>query len=122
MMVLTVNSGSTSVKLALYDAASTDDPVRLAAEHHSGAGLDPQRLLRAFGARMPSAPGVIAHRIVHGGTRFLRPARIDGEVLAAIEELSPLAPLHNPQALRWVAAAREVWGEEVPQVAVFDTA
>jgi acetate kinase len=122
MTVLTVNSGSTSIKLALYDASSADDPVRLAAEHHSGRNLDAPALLRAFGAQMPSAPQVIAHRVVHGGTRFLRPARIDPEVLAAIAELSPLAPLHNPEALRWVAAARDVWGEQTPQVAVFDTA
>lgn len=122
MAVLTVNSGSTSVKLALYDAASADDPVRLAVEHHDGRNLDAQRLLRAFGARVPSAPEVIAHRIVHGGTRFRQPVRIDREVLAAIEQLSPLAPLHNPEALRWVTAAHEVWGEETPQVAVFDTA
>jgi acetate kinase len=122
MAVLTVNSGSTSVKLALYDASSTADPVRLASEHHSGRNLDPQRLLRAFGAPLHGVPTAIAHRIVHGGTRFTQPTCIDAEVLAAIEQLSPLAPLHNPEALRWVKAAREVWGEETPQIAVFDTA
>jgi acetate kinase len=122
MTVLTVNSGSTSVKLALYEATSSADPVRLAAEHHSGRNLDAPRLLRAFSAQLPSAPGTIAHRIVHGGTRFVRPTRIDRDVLATIEELSPLAPLHNPEALRWVMAARDVWGEETPQIAVFDTA
>jgi acetate kinase len=128
MLVLTVNSGSTSVKLALYDAASSADPVRLAAERHSGRNLDAPQLLRALGAQLHSAPGmvaapgVIAHRIVHGGTRFVRPTRIDRSVLAAIEELSPLAPLHNPAALRWVQAARDLWGEQTPQIAVFDTA
>jgi acetate kinase len=122
MTVLTVNSGSTSVKLALYDATSSEDPVRLAAEHHSGRNLDAPRLLRAFGAQLPSAPGIVAHRIVHGGTRFVRPTRIDRDVLAAIEQLSPLAPLHNPEALRWVSAARQVWGDGTPQIAVFDTA
>jgi acetate kinase len=122
MAVLTVNSGSTSVKLALYDASSPAAPVRLASEHHSGRNLDPQALLSAFSAPLHGAPTAIAHRIVHGGTRFVRPTRIDAEVLAAIEELSPLAPLHNPEALRWVRAAHQVWGEGTPQIAVFDTA
>lgn len=122
MTVLTVNSGSTSIKLALYDATSSEDPIRLAAEHHSGRNLDAPQVLRTFAAKLPSPPGMIAHRVVHGGTRFVRPTRIDADVLAAIEQLAPLAPLHNPEALRWLKAAREVWGEEIPQIAVFDTA
>jgi acetate kinase len=122
MTVLTVNSGSTSVKLALYDTTSPEDPVQLAAGHHSGRDLDAPRVLRTFSAQLPSAPGIIAHRIVHGGTRFVRPTRIDAGVQAAIEELAPLAPLHNPEALRWLKAALEVWGAQTPQVAVFDTA
>jgi acetate kinase len=122
MTVLTVNTGSTSVKLALYDATSPEAPVRLAAEHHSGADLDAQRLLRTFATKQSSPPGMIAHRVVHGGTRFVRPTRVDAGVLSAIEELAPLAPLHNPEALRWLKAAREVWGEDTPQIAVFDTA
>src|SRR5262249_41706908 len=73
-------------------------------------------------SKLTSAPQVIAHRIVHGGTRFTQPTPIDSAVLTAIEQLAPLAPLHNPVALRWIAAAREVWGPQLPQVAVFDTA
>jgi acetate kinase len=122
MTLLTVNSGSTSVKLALYEVAAGGAPVRTATEQHSGPGLDPPVLLRALAERLHACPEAIAHRVVHGGTRFVRPMRIDPGVIAAIEQLAPLAPLHNPAALRWVAAAREVWGEEVPQAAVFDTA
>lgn len=122
MTVLTVNSGSTSIKLALYEATSSEHPIRLAAEHHSGRNLDAPQLLRSFAAKLSSPPGMIAHRVVHGGMRFVRPTRIDAGVLAAIEQLAPLAPLHNPEALRWLKAAREVWGEEMPQIAVFDTA
>ena len=122
MTLLTVNSGSTSVKLALFDIDAGGSPVCVRDEHHSGAALDPPALLRAIGTLLGSAPQAIAHRIVHGGTRFVRPTRIDRDVIAAIEQLAPLAPLHNPPALRWVAATRALWGEQLPQVAVFDTA
>ena len=122
MTLLTVNSGSTSVKLALYEAGSGGTLTCLSAETHSGETLDPQAVLREMLPKLPHAPQVIAHRIVHGGTHFVQPTRIDSDVLAAIAELSPLAPLHNPVALRWVGAARGLWGAQTPQVAVFDTA
>jgi acetate kinase len=121
MPLLTVNSGSTSVKLALYARRSGGAPERLMAEQHSGANLDPQALLRELAARS-GVPEAVAHRIVHGGTRFSQPTRIDAQVLADLEQLGPLAPLHNPPALRWVTAARQLWGPQLPQVAVFDTA
>jgi acetate kinase len=63
----------------------------------------------------------VGHRVVHGGDRFLAPTLIDERVVAAIEELRPLAPLHNEPALQAIRAAREAL-PEVPQVAVFDTA
>ena len=122
MALLTVNSGSTSVKLALYEADAAKALTRVASEQHSGALLDPAAVLRRLAARLARAPQVIAHRVVHGGTRFVQPTRIDAEVQAAIEQLSALAPLHNPVALGWMSAARELWGNETPQVAVFDTA
>jgi acetate kinase len=61
------------------------------------------------------------HRVVHGGTRFNGPVRIDAAVLAALDELVPLAPLHQPHNL---AAIRAVAGHApgLPQVACFDTA
>jgi acetate kinase len=120
-MILTINSGSTSVKLALYREAAAGTPRCTATEHHSGSHLDPHALLGALATQLASPPTAVAHRIVHGGTRFTEPTRIDAGVLAALEELSPLAPLHNPEALRWVKAARALW-PEVTQVAVFDTA
>jgi acetate kinase len=122
MTLLTVNSGSTSVKLALYELGAAEAPRHLDTQRHSGPGLDPHAVLRALASRLGATPAVVAHRIVHGGTRFVRPTRIDSGVIAAIAELSPLAPLHNPVALRWVKAACELWGAEIPQVAVFDTA
>ncbi|MGD9164423.1 MAG: acetate kinase [Chromatiales bacterium] len=63
----------------------------------------------------------IGHRVVHGGERFAEPARIDAEVIAAIETVAPLAPLHNPANLLGIRVAAEL-APEVPQLAVFDTA
>ena len=122
MRALTVNTGSTSVKLALYDISYREAPALLHSERHTEPQPDPHRVLAQLAARLQPAPQVIAHRIVHGGTRFVQPTPLDRETLAALAELSPLAPLHNPQALRWVEGAREAWGAQVPQIAVFDTA
>jgi acetate kinase len=63
----------------------------------------------------------VGHRVVHGGARLVEPVLIDAEVLAAIEQLRPLAPLHNEPALQAIGAAREAL-PKVPHVAVFDTA
>jgi len=67
-----------------------------------------------------AAPDAIGHRVVHGGETFHSPVRIDEGVIRAIEELGPLAPLHNPVNLIGIRATRER-APEVPQVAVFDT-
>jgi len=119
--LLTVNSGSTSVKLALYEAGPGGALTRRSAEHHDGEALDPQAVLGALNSKLSAAPAAVAHRVVHGGTRFAQPTRIDSAVLSAIEELAPLAPLHNPAAVHWLKAARSLWGADTPQVAVFDT-
>ena len=63
----------------------------------------------------------IGHRVVHGGETFHLPIRIDDTVIAAIEELVPLAPLHNPANLLGIEVSME-HASHVPQVAVFDTA
>jgi acetate kinase len=64
----------------------------------------------------------VGHRVVHGGERFTQSTRIDDAVWRDLEELVELAPLHNPNNLRGIAAVRAVLGAKVPQVAVFDTA
>jgi acetate kinase len=64
---------------------------------------------------------VIGHRVVHGGTRFTEPTLITDEVVAEIEKLTPLAPLHNPANLTGIKVSREL-RPDLPQVAVFDTA
>ena len=64
----------------------------------------------------------VGHRVVHGGEKFASSVLITDEVLAAIEECNPLAPLHNPANLIGINACTDVLGKDVPQVAVFDTA
>ena len=64
----------------------------------------------------------IGHRIVHGGEKFQSSCVITDEVVDALRELSPLAPLHNPAGILGIETARKVFGPDVPQVAVFDTA
>jgi len=66
--------------------------------------------------------GAIGHRVVHGGEKFQKSCLITDEVVQAIRDLSPLAPLHNPAAILGIEAAKKVFGENLPNVAVFDTA
>ena len=63
----------------------------------------------------------IGHRVVHGGERFHEPVVLDGEVLAAIDCLAELAPLHNPGCIAGIKGAGAVVGSRIPMVAVFDT-
>jgi acetate kinase len=64
----------------------------------------------------------VGHRVVHGGELFSESARIDNKVLQGIEDCIDLAPLHNPNNIKGIRAARELFGKDIPQVAVFDTA
>ena len=63
----------------------------------------------------------VGHRVVHGGEHFKKSAVIDAEVLKGIEDCIELAPLHNPANLRGIRAATALFGDGLPQVAVFDT-
>jgi acetate kinase len=74
-------------------------------------------VLKRFGLKVVDAVG---HRVAHGGTNFAAPAILDDATVKAIQELTPLAPLHNPANLEAIRFCRELW-PKVPQVAVFDT-
>ncbi|MFC4564662.1 acetate/propionate family kinase [Nocardiopsis mangrovi] len=82
-------------------------------------------VLDAFGDTGPDLAqaglSAIGHRVVHGGEHFDGPTPVDDGVLAAIEELAPLAPLHNPANVQGIRTAIAAF-PDVPQVAVFDTA
>ena len=64
----------------------------------------------------------VGHRVVHGGEKFACSVKIDDAVMAALEECTPFAPLHNPANITGINACRAVMGDDVPMVAVFDTA
>jgi len=117
MRLLVVNSGSSSVRLALY-AFEADALQPLNAKHCPG-DIQPEKTLREF---LESEPvDAVAHRVVHGGTSLIAPCMIDADVEAEMDRLSALAPLHNPRALAWIRVCREMFGEKITQVAVFDT-
>ena len=120
MHLLTVNSGSTSTRLALFEATQTGLSA-VARERYSDT--TPRQALASFASRLVGRPiDAVAHRVVHGGTRFSQPVIIDSDVLGAIAANSELAPLHNPPALDGIAAARERCDRRAVHVAVFDTA
>lgn len=140
--VLVVNSGSSSLKYQLLDDAeqvlASGLVERIGGEGtitHRGPGGEvsvaapvPDHagalalMAATFAEHGPVlAPDVVGHRVVHGGERFSAPVLVDAEVEAAVEELSALAPLHNPPGLLGIRAARAAF-PGVPQVAVFDTA
>ena len=71
--------------------------------------------------RSMSEIDAVGHRVVHGGEKFAASARIDADVMAALEECIPLAPLHNPANITGIKACQAVM-PSTPMVAVFDTA
>ncbi|MEA2156614.1 MAG: acetate kinase [Solirubrobacteraceae bacterium] len=122
MRVLVVNAGSSSLKHALVDAGT--DTVLRRGEQRWEPGASAGRHAGALRAALADAGGqaeAVGHRVVHGGTRFTGPARIDHDTRAAIAALAPLAPLHTRAALEGIdAAAAALPG--LGQVACFDTA
>jgi len=72
--------------------------------------------------RGPADVHAIGHRVVHGGERFSESVIVTDDVVKGIEGCIELAPLHNPNNLKGIFAARELFGTGTPQVAVFDTA
>jgi len=114
--VLTINTGSSSIKLRLLGAGD-----ELLGEHETdapGTDVDADALARAIGEL--GEADAVAHRIVHGGERD-KAARVDDALLDELRALTPLAPLHQPKALAAIAAAGRA-RPELPVVGCFDTA
>jgi acetate kinase len=110
MRILSVNAGSSSLKLRLLDGSEIVESADLPPDGDVPAAL-----------RDWPAPDAVGHRIVHGGTEFSSAVRIDATVEQRLRELTDLAPLHQPKslaALDTVSAALP----GVPAVACFDTA
>ncbi len=121
MKILTINAGSSSLRLNLF--AQTDAGlVSLAEAHYQNVASVASPLLATFIASVNLTEiSLVVHRVVHGGERLTAPMLIDMRVEKEIEQLIPLAPLHNPLALKWIRFARDLLGEATPQMAVFDT-
>jgi acetate kinase len=142
MSLLAINCGSSSVKIEVIDPLSQArslqvsirrilseqaeilfsdeaEPMLIPGGGHVSALSFALPLLQEKLADIP-LQGLV-HRVVHGGERFKEPTLITPEVSAAIGELSPLAPLHNPIQLIGIEQCLKQW-PELPQVAVFDTA
>ena len=98
-MLLVVNAGSSSVKLALFDAALVQRAEARRERIGIGGPADHLTALSQGLAEMRVTPADLAgaaHRVVHGGADLVAPARLTAEVIARIEACVPLAPLHNP--------------------------
>lgn len=116
--VLVVNAGSSSVKLTLLGEDS-DEPLAAAELDAGDALVDAERLEAALGGELRAAD-LVAHRIVHGGSRFREAVLVDDSVRRALDALIPLAPLHQPKSLGVLDAVGRLL-PHLPAVACFDT-
>jgi acetate kinase len=137
MLVLVINSGSSSLKYQVRDVAEgsvlTEGLIERIGVSNGGQGdgevvgpADHAEALEQVDAAIHGVLGdrqldAVGHRVVHGGERFGEPVLIDNEITRAIERLNPLAPLHNPANVLGIRAITRKW-PDMPQVAVFDTA
>ncbi|MBZ9640234.1 acetate kinase [Streptomyces sp. PSKA30] len=146
--ILVLNSGSSSVKYQLLDMRDSSrlavglverigeetsrlkhTPTGAETREWTGPIADHEAALKAVSAELAKdglgldSPelAAIGHRVVHGGKHFTEPTVVDDTVLAEIERLIPVAPLHNPANLTGIRTAQAL-RPDLPQVAVFDTA
>jgi acetate kinase len=146
--IAVLNAGSSSIKFALYEVGSPEAALyrgqveqigvspHLLVKNSSGEIVTERRwqadgfdhraatkvLLDTGRELLHSEPvAAVGHRVVHGGTEYSAPIRINAEVLASLAKLEPLAPLHQPHNLVPIKAIAEAV-PDLPQVACFDTA
>ena len=147
--ILVINVGSSSLKYSFYDTADESRHAKGLVERigldgtrlkHRGLKGEVKRELgkgdhaAAFKAMVaeltsketgvvssPAEVSVVAHRVVHGGEKFTEATLLNDELLAEMEKLNPLAPLHNPVIIAGIREMRKLF-PAVPHVGVFDTA
>lgn len=142
MLVLVVNTGSSTIKYQLLNMNQEEILISGLIEKiggeaivsHRKAGYNPmvatvhltdhRSAFQYLMQLLKEEPRIdaIGHRMVHGGTRFTAPTLITKEVMDVVREYSEFAPLHNAANLQGVDACMQVFGVSIPQVAVFDTA
>ena len=150
MKILVINAGSSSLKYQLIDmdgekliakgicerigvdgriSGSTTDgrwfKYEVTLENHTAAFLEVKKALTSGDCKVIddlSDISAVGHRIVQGGSLFKESVLVDEDVIAGIESLCDLAPLHNAAHIQGIRACREVFGEDVPEVVVFDNA
>jgi acetate kinase len=117
--ILIINAGSSSIKYALYDALSLDVIERKTLEIRDKSGYETAfaDILKLIETNNIKGVG---HRVVHGGKNYAAPRKIDAKVLADLEALTPLAPLHQPHNLKAMKMVADKY-PGLPQVACFDT-
>jgi acetate kinase len=144
MLTLVLNTGSSSLRFALYDGSSPESIASGMAERLGtpGAQLELNLPGEELELELPDAnhekalrlaisklhdngvlgrqPDAIGHRVVHGGEHFTEPALITDEAIEIIRSCNHLAPLHNPSGILGIEVARQIF-PDTPQVAVFDT-
>ncbi len=151
MMILVINAGSSSLKYQLFDmdhekvlckgncerigldksviGHKTNDGKKIekevAMQNHKDAFMQVNAMLTdaEYGViKNTTEITAVGHRIVQGGARFSKSELVTPEVIEGIRDLIPLAPLHNAGHVQAIEACLEVFGNEIPQVVVFDTA
>ncbi|MCA9088009.1 MAG: acetate/propionate family kinase [Planctomycetaceae bacterium] len=143
MRVLTLNAGSSSLKASVIDTdreetliqfhadwSTTPTTRRITFLAETGSHSDVcwsdvtsavRDACRLVSEKLSAGVDAVAHRVVHGGTRFTKTTLINPESESVIRELAALAPLHNPRCLEGIVTARQAL-PQCPHVAVFDTA
>jgi acetate kinase len=116
--VVVINAGSSSLKV---DVLGPDESRISSFDLDAWDGSPDHPDLAEFLAAAGRDADVVGHRVVHGGRRFREAVLVDDDVVAAIGELTDLAPLHQPRAIAGMEAARRVM-PQLPAVACFDTA
>jgi acetate kinase len=151
ILVINSGSGSQSLSLFSMEQAGDPDSCEATeaeweARFESTGGGQDHAVLRKTGEKLGEVPlrgnlttrdrtlemlqmlppafriNAVAHRVVHGGPDYDKATRVDARVEQTIEQYAALAPLHNPHSLESVRAISGLWGDSIPQVAVFDTA
>ena len=150
MKILVINAGSSSLKYQLFDMTDEsvlckgncerigvgnsvvgyknnkgqEKEVKVEMNNHTEAFMQVKAMLTDAEVGVisdVSEVNAVGHRVVQGGSTFNKSTIINDEIIDKIVELSPLAPLHNPGAIQGIKAAQDVFGNDTPMVAVFDT-